>query len=316
MDNRINKETLKNRILWKCGRRTPVETRTEILKWAINTWAETIQMQIKRMLDVYLSEYSILDNVNIYTKELETRNLLNTKDITDYKENTRDNYATKSGNNTIDETSSNDETAKETRNLNINDDGSDRLSSEITMTEDTSTDTTRTDDLSTTNNNTHTNGLKTEITVSAYDSETYAPKELTQQSGDDIDKGTGTQTGTVSEDASGTKDSLTEQNDTLTRVNQRTDTGTIDNIKNISGNKNETQKTNEENIENTKQHLSEIGSESGSNTGTIDDIKETKGRDGRFMLQEQLLKEIEIAMFNIYDWIVDEFDRNFMLQKF
>lgn len=79
LDNRLNRETLNNKIMLDLGERYSYWSHTLLLKNAIDTWFDAHEYNIKRMADTLDYEYNPLILSKDYKEEFEEENTENTE---------------------------------------------------------------------------------------------------------------------------------------------------------------------------------------------------------------------------------------------
>lgn len=142
-----------------------------------------------------------------------------------------------------------------------------------------------------------TNNSATEQSVSAYNSDNYEPREKTVINGDS----TRNNTGTVKTDESSDSTTTNSEN-TTTESNENTSSTTISSVDtNVTESVNNNNTTLDNTITDTNLNITEKYSES------------TEGSIGVITSEDMLQKERDVALFNMYQIIIDDFKQQFCL---
>ncbi len=271
LDERLDKHTLDNLILFELGECFSYYNRSDVLKAVIENWFSVEYHNITKLCDAFLAEYNPLYDVNYYEDE-ETadnrdieRSYVGNKKDTGTVSNLQNDTVTK----TSEETDTKDLSDTSTKTIN------EQIESEK------SEDKTGSDTL-----NKSVDGI-TENQVSAYDNTNYQPKAKEIKDTDDIE----TTTYNSSIDTTQSDEKTATENDTRnveeTDIRQAEDNGTFSGnhlqTNNLNTNNTESETTNDNNDENRNLHAYGIKNHT---------------------IQELLIATFETADLNPYNWIV------------
>lgn len=286
----LDSDTLINNLLMETAELNVLYTDPIFMAWAITQWSKKEIHVWQAMYETLFFKYNPIWNKDGTRKhnELETRNLTGGKSVTETRDLATGSSTTSSDQGTSTTSVSDSRTTVTDEDIARDEDSSRRVSKDITgdVTETTTPATTET----------------TTVSVSAFDSTSYQPRDQT------VTGRTGTETKLTDNDVNETtSDMLLSHNDDTSRDETVTDNG--------SSTSTTTDGRSGSELTTGTETGSVTTTGSDTDTGTIaHDLEETEqGNIGVTTSQQMIEAERELAKFNIYDFIIESFKNRFCI---